>query len=284
MRRSRILLLAAALALASCGQAEQASTPEPVAVEAPSAEAEARSDLPFCDEVGRRVSEADCADYERLAESATQGMAAFNAPDPMQRGETHMLQLAVSYAPPEPAPEQPSAAEPVAPELNADDAQGRAQSERPAPPAPAPLTPVETVDDLPGQTVEFEPLVGRFMRAELTGVGFEITPRSPASQEVTPDSVTTWSWEVVAEQGGARSLTLTTVVEGCTASGEECVPLRSTTQNYTVNVEVGPMDQALDFITATPDWIKAVTAVLVALAGLIAAWFGVRNALRRGRG
>jgi hypothetical protein len=296
MRRTRFFLLAAmALAVANCDPGPVSH--EVAVVEEPgvTVPGDTTIDLPFCEEVGRRVSAADCADYQRLAEGATRGMAAFNAPDPMRRGETHSLQLAIGYAPPEQPPEPPSApapgatpapapAAPETEEARTDTSDDAVSEDDDVPPPPsAPLTPVDTVEDLPGQTVEFEPLVGRFMRAELTGVGFEVTPRSPPSQEVTPDSVTTWTWEVVAQQGGARSLTLTTVVEGCTSSGGECVPLRSTTQNYTVNVEVGPMDRVLDFITGMPDWIKAITAVIVALAGLVAAWFGLRNAFRRGR-
>lgn len=291
MRRTAVLAFAA-LMLAACGQVEMSSEPAP-ADEAPSASATATEEEAgeFCAEVGRRVSAADCEVYEQLAESATRGMAAFNAPDPMRRGETHMLQLAVSFAPPEQPQPAPPGAVTTDPSQGAhstgsgsgdDDHLTREQSDPPAPPSP-PATPGDTVEDLPGQTVEFEPLVGRFMRAELSGVGFQITPRSPASQEVTPDSVTTWNWEVVAQQGGARSLTLTTVVEGCTGDGSECVPLRSTTQNYTVNVEVGPIDQVRDFIAGIPGWLQAIAAVLTALAGLIAAWFGLRNAVKRGR-
>jgi hypothetical protein len=258
--------------------------------EAPGVDATAVED-PICAEVGRRVSAADCEIYERLAESAERGVAAFNAPDPMRRGETHMLQLAVSFAPPDPPAPTPGATTTTPSPTDTGSSTGADQgggpnreiTDPPAPPPAPPATPGETVEDLPGQTVEFEPLVGRFMRAELTGVGFQITPRSPASQEVTPDSVTTWNWEVVAQQGGLRSLTLTTVVEGCTGDGSECVPLRSTTHNYTVNVEVGPIDQVRDFIGGIPGWLQAIAAVLTALAGLIAAWFGVRTAIKRGR-
>jgi hypothetical protein len=327
MRRTLIVTFAAvALILGACGQvtpvedAGVAESPAP-SDEAPGADATAIEEVPICAEVGRRVSPADCEVYESLAQSAERGAAAFNAPDPMRRGETHMLQLAVSFAPPEPPAPAPTpgatttepsptdtstgvtreeVAELEAQLREAQRTSSTAEAERlarelevarareitnppPAPPPAPPATPGDTVEDLPGQTVEFEPLVGRFMRAELTGVGFQITPRSPASQEVTPDSVTTWNWEVVAQQGGARSLTLTTVVEGCTGDGSECVPLRSTTQNYTVNVEVGPIDQVRDFIAGIPGWLQAIAAVLTALAGLIAAWFGVRSAIKRGR-
>jgi hypothetical protein len=144
-----------------------------------------------------------------------------------------------------------------------------------------PATPGEVVDPLQGETVQFEPLVGRFMRAELTGNGFEITPLTEPSQEVLADSVTTWSWRVEAREGGQRALTLTTVVEGCTAEGQ-CYPLRSTSQNYDVTVQVGPIGQVQDFLTAVPTWLRLLAGVLTALAVLVGAWFGLRNAFRRG--
>jgi len=262
----RAILAAALLALAACGQAtapnEGAATDSAQGEQAaPSPSPPSAADtMQYCSEVGRRVSEADCAIYGELAQSATRGMAAFNAPSPMQRGETRMLQLAISFAPPEtPAPD----AEPNESNLN-------------------PQTPVDVIDPLPGDTVQFQPLVGRFMRAELSGVGFDISPQTPARQEVTPESVTTWTWQVVARQGGERALTLTTVVEGCTESGE-CLPLRSTTQNYTVNVEVGRIDQVRDFMSSVPDWIKIVSAIVAALAGLIWAGVSLRSAVRKAR-
>lgn len=268
MQRMRQAIVATALlALAACGQA---TTPDETAAKggetsseqaAPGPSAPAATDaMQYCSEVGRRVSEADCAVYGELAQSATRGMAAFNAPSPMQRGETRMLQLAISFAPPAPATPD---AESTDSSLN-------------------PQTPTDVIDPLPGETVQFQPLVGRFMRAELSGVGFDISAQTPVRQEVTPESVTTWTWQVVARQGGERALTLTTVVEGCTESGE-CLPLRSTTQNYTVNVEVGRIDQVRDFMSSVPDWIKIVSAIIAALAGLFWAGASLRSAVRKAR-
>ncbi|MGE0742434.1 MAG: hypothetical protein AB7O98_13925 [Hyphomonadaceae bacterium] len=315
---------ALALALVACGQAaapgESVTSEEP----APSAEAPAGTTDPnaqYCAEVSRRISPEDCETFGRLADEASEGIAAFNAPNPMQRGEAHTLQLAISFAP---TPEEIAAAEEAARlQRERDEALARAEQEQarleaerraqeldnaprtsttapstgatgvepnapaapppPAPPPPPPPpTPSETVDPLQGETQEFTPLVGRFMRAELLGDGFEVTSLSPASQEVLEDSVTTWNWRVVAEEGGLRNLTLRTTVEGCTAEGQ-CYPLRSTTQNYEVEVVVGWSGRIQDFLGTLPDWIKLVSGVLVALAGLVAAWFGLRNAFRKGR-
>lgn len=255
----------------------------------------------FCDEVGRRVSQQDCDDFNALARDAQTGVAAFNAPKDLKRGETHMLQLAISYAPPPPPQIQvtPPAGETTTTTTQSEDEeQARRDAPTPADAGPAhhahhaattesgppqPETPSETVQNLPGETVQFTPLVGRFMKAELSGGGFTITPQSPPTQEVQKDSVTTWSWRVVAREGGVQPLTLTTVVEGCTADHTECIPLRTTTQNYTVNVAVGPLDQVRDFLGTVPDWLKLITGVIVALTSLIAAVFGLRAAIRKGR-
>jgi len=317
LRRPRLahyVAAAALLALAACGQAseqEVQTTDATVIEESPSAPASepalgsAAQPTEFCAEVGRRVSPQDCADFAALSEDAAQGAAAFNAPDPMERGEVHTLQLAISFALTQ---EQIAArderarleaerleaeriaaqAEQEAAVLTTEDSTEAEPGTRPTPPpisaaAPAPpLTPSETVDPLQGETVEFTPLVGRFMRAELVGNGFDIEPLSPASQEVLQDSVTTWNWRVVAREGGRRALTLRTVVEGCTAEGQ-CYPLRSTSQNYDVNVTVGIVGQVQDALTAAPTWLRLVAGVLTALAVLIGAWFGLRNAFRKGR-
>lgn len=260
MARFRHALMAV-LVLAACGQATEQSAPAESESTAPAASAQSESTI-FCPEIERRWSAQECEDFTNLARSAEAGAAAFNAPDPMERGETHTLQLAVSYAPPE--PRDPEAAPSPAAETQ-------------------PLTPSETVDPLPGETVQFTPLVGRFMRAELTGAGFDIEPVGPASREVLPDSVTTWTWQVIARQRGTQALTLTTVVEGCPANGGACIPLRSTTQNYTVNVAVSPVGEVRDVLAGMPDWIKLGSAIIIAFAGLVTGFFSLRSAFRKGR-
>ena len=325
------LCAAAALLLHSCGQA---NPPGPPPAE-PATSAEQLEGTEFCEEIGRRVSPQDCEDLARLAGGARAGVAAFNAPDPMQRGEVHTLQLAIGYAPPAPPANGPVESNDVMRALEAQQEYAafvaareantaasydaylsaypngryaaiareaidniahyvppgdpRAPDTPPPPPLPPPpdlsatsTSPGDVVGSLQGETVEFAPLVGRFMRAELSGAGFEITPISPASQEVLPDSVTTWSWRVVAQEGGVRPLTLTTVVEGCTAANQ-CYPLRSTSQNYEVNVTVGWLGKAQDVLTAMPNWLRLIAGVLAALTVLVGAWFGLRNAFRKGR-
>ena len=282
----RHTLIALALALSACGQTTSVTEPAPPASSEEPAATPTDEQAEFCAEVGRRLSVTDCADLSTLADQARHGVAAFNAPNPMQRGEVHTLQLAISYAPTEEQLARRAEQEALEERLRNSGASASAacdpvtSTDCERPPAASP-TPGEIIDPLQGDTVEYTPLVGRFMRAELTGNGFEITPLNEASQEVLPDSVTTWGWRVEAREGGQRTLTLRTVVEGCTANGQ-CYPLRSTSQNYDVSVRVGLLGQAQDFLAAVPTWLQLAAGVLGGLAALVGAWFGLRNAFRRG--
>jgi hypothetical protein len=141
------------------------------------------------------------------------------------------------------------------------------------------------VETVPGVLSEFEPMTGRFMRANLNAdQGFEITALSPAAQEVTEGGVTTWRWRVRATEDGARQLELETVVEGCLDDARtRCFLLESTRYQHPVTVSVGWWGKLLDWLKELPDILKIITAALVALTGLVAAIFGLRAAFRKGR-
>ena len=49
----------------------------------------------------------------------------------------------------------------------------------------------------------------------------------------------------------------------------------------TVTVEVSLRDRIWDGLTAAPNWIKAVTAVIVAVGGFLTAWYGLPWRRRR---
>jgi hypothetical protein len=153
------------------------------------------------------------------------------------------------------------------------------------PEAPA-QTPRDMVETVPGVLSEFEPMTGRFMRANLNAdQGFEITALSPAAQEVTEDGVTTWRWRVRATEDGARQLELETVVEGCLDDARaRCYLLESTRYQHPVSVSVGWWGKFLDWLKELPDILKIITAAVVALTSLVAAIFGLRAAFRKGNG
>jgi hypothetical protein len=137
---------------------------------------------------------------------------------------------------------------------------------------PSGTAPAEVVEDLPGRTEEYHPLVGRDMHAELIGQGFEIEPKSEASQVLSPGSTTTWEWEVTPLRGANYALTIKTAVEGVMANGEHVV-LGSTVETRKVDVKISWYDRLRDGLTEAPIWIKLVTGVLIALAAMFAAWW-----------
>ena len=266
------IFIPALLCLSSCNEGpndQSVGTPSPSGSPADNGEKSNPAPLIFCEEVGKRVTAEDCDYYGELAKRTKVGVGAFNAPDPMTRGKTVTLQLVIAFAPDPPA----EGAEPAV-DTNANSAasvidEEGASSGAPMPAPPPMPTPAETVDQLPGETVTFAPTVGRFMKAELTGEGFEIERLSAEHQEVLLDSQTTWEWKVKAIKGASHILTLKTVVEAKDDQGYYG-PLRSTTKNQTIKVEVKFWDRVLDWILGAPVWIKAITALVSALIAFLA--------------
>ena len=287
----------AALSLSAChpsGQTENVDAEMDVAAsDNTAADNAAARPLIFCDEVGERTTQDDCDYYRDLAERTQSGLGAFNAPDPMKRGETVTLQLVLSYAPtPAPAPAtaapaETNAAEPAPAdnmEMASIDEPGggdfKAPPEATPPPRSAPpATPLETVGDLPGKATAFVPTIGRFMRADLAGQGFTIKPLSPPRQEVVRDGETVWAWEVTALSGAAHVLTLETVVEAKGADGQ-WRSLKRTVKNMTIHVEVTWLGRVSDALDAAPGWLKKLAAAITALGVLLTAIFGVRAIIR----
>ncbi len=286
------LTLFAAVALASCMKAEQSQSGE---AEMPStaAQGEAASkpatDLIFCAEVQRRLSQQDCDDLTTVAAAARDGVAAFNVP-PMERGTATTLQLAISFAPPESelnaleaaasAPNNSGGAADQGSTDQGSSSGGPSPDNQPVASASNPERPEDIVARLPGEVESYKPVVGRFMRASLIGEGFEIKPLSQESQEVFKSGSTTWEWAVTPLKAEQHVLTLKTVVEGVTAEGKRFA-LRSTTRTRNVDVGLNWIDRARDYINDTPNWIKAITAIIAALTALIAAIKGLRALFRK---
>ena len=143
---------------------------------------------------------------------------------------------------------------------------------------PAAPTPRQHVDPLRGDTATLTPKVGRYMSADLSGDGFEIRRLTPRAQEIPPGNQARWQWEVTALESGKHTLTLVTVVEG--KVGGVRYPLSRTFSVKTVDVGVSLSDRVGGTLDAVPTWIKRVTLVLVAVIGLLAAFFRLRIMLR----
>jgi hypothetical protein len=246
----------------------------------------------FCPAVEQRVSRQDCEDLTRADAEVHPGAAAFNVPDPMRRGESFEVHLVIDRRSPKeiriiegPLPGGPEdTAENVSDNLDASDTASSnetgAQENTAAPvgKGSAP-TPGQIVEPLEGRAERFSPPVGRHMRAELVGEGFDIAPETAASQEIPLGGSADWIWKVTARKGGVQALTLVTIVEGV-AGGRRFV-LARTPRVRTVTVEVRLSDRIWDLLTGAPAWIKALTAVVAALTGLLTALYAVPRRRRR---
>jgi hypothetical protein len=291
--------LAACMALAACGSgppsdAENAAdmAEAPVGSAAPAA-----GPLVFCDVIQQRVAASDCDDLRALKDDVRKGGAALNAPDPMMRGETVAVHLVIDRRPSQVIAEldaaanatanQPENASADVPSVNAaappEGDEGAAPGARDDLGGSAEPTPTQIVGDMPGTTQAFAPKVGRFMSASLSGQGFDIKRVAPetASQEIPEDGQATWSWEVTARQEGPHTLIAKTVVEG-EINGTR-YPLAGTQTAKVIRVKVSTLSRVREYLDALPGWMKSLTAALTALAALVAAWFGVRTAIRKGR-
>lgn len=205
----------------------------------------------FCAEIQGRATRADCDDYAAQAKSAKAGLGAFNTPNPMTRGQTTTLQLAVSFKPP----------------------QVPADGEKPA----------TVISGLDGKPVAFEPSVGRHMAAELDGEGFTITPQGPQHRELVAGSITSWEWVIRADRKGDHVLVLKTTVEAAKADGG-WTPLASTTKDQTIHVLVGKTDAVRDALDVIPGWVRSVTTIVVAVSALVGAVVALIHRFRKRKG
>jgi len=238
------------------------------------------SETVYCEAVEQSVPAEDCAELTRQDAAVHRGAAAFNVPDPMSRGETVEVHLVIDRRPARLI--RRIEAGPTSQDLNtmedlpiSNDSMGNASSADPAgieDDEPAP-TPGQVVDTLEGRPERFYPPVGRNMRTELVGQGFDIVPKTELSQQIRLGGQATWIWEVTARQGGQRSLTVFTMVEGV-VNGRRLV-LDRTPKVRTVRVDVSTRDRLWDALAAAPAWIKLLTTIVAAFGGLLAAWYAL---------
>jgi len=257
-----ILSLALALALSACNQtATDGATSSSMASDVPEEALMVPADpgeTAFCDVAGRRMRLEDCADLTSAMEQARQGTAAFNVPEELMRDETVNIRLSIGF----PA------------ETRADELEENM--------ALRPRTPQEELAGQPGTIETYTPIVGRIMRAELTGDGFRIEPMNPAEQTVSGRSATTWEWAVTPLRHGAQELALRTVVMGVTADGTRYA-LLPTMHIEQVRIERTAWQATMDTFRDLPEVFKVLTAVLTGATALLAAFWAFRKALRKPR-
>jgi len=298
----RLICLVAPAILTGCGggaanNAAAGDTSYPEAVN--EAGAPDPRELVYCRAVEQRVAREDCEDLATADADVRRGAAAFNVPDPMWRGQTVAVHLVMDRRSPEQieALERRESRNPGVgnvdnqamqgpPEANLIDEpidvagnSAAPQTENRSTVAIEDPTPRRVVSRMGGRPETFSPRIGRFMRAELTGQGFEIRARTAASQEIPRGGSATWIWDVTAREGGSRTLNLITVAEGVVRGRH--YPLARTPTLRTVTVEVTLPDRIWDALTALPGWIKLLTGVLVPLGGLLTAWYALPKWKRR---
>jgi len=245
--------------------------------------------LIFCPVIERRVTQADCDDLRETEKAAKVGTAAFNAPSTIERGKAVTIQLAISLAAPVAASN--SVGEENATNAAASDgnnaagvpdneaAQKKVFHSKTIVPVESVQKPEDVVKTMPGTVESYNPIVGKYMIAQLVGDGFAIDPPTPVEHELVDGGVTTWEWKVTPLEKGPHTLTLTTTVEGVTSDGKK-YPLKSTTRNQVITVKLTLWQSILDFLTAVPAVLKIITAALASVTALVLGIWAFRRALK----
>ncbi|MXO59512.1 hypothetical protein GRI89_08155 [Altererythrobacter salegens] len=244
----------------------------------------------YCDAISDYATAEDCADFQKQADRQTEGTASFNAPNPIKRNDSFTVWLAVAANPPpasrgteatdtkEPTPDPRDAATDEA-ESPRGDPQPIADPEPALAVAPRPG---EIIAKMPGRPKEFTVTVGERVKAVLQGdEAFQIEAKSEPVQRVhlgSPYPSTMWRWEVTALRGGDHTMTITTVAQAIDREGNYH-DLTPTSESLSFQVQVTPLQKIEEGVKGAPTWIKAVTAIFVALAALIAAIKSVRDGL-----
>lgn len=237
----------------------------------------------------------DCADLTAMQEDVKPGPAALDALASMVRGKTYEVTLVMDR--PKPAP-PPSPSLDLGPDGNAIDAvenvsdpvrnasDAIANADEPLEPAAgsanmidAAPTANEVAAELPGRDTRFPAQVGRYMKATLTGVGFDIKPLWPLDgvREIPRGGQGRWQWEVIPRMAGQRRLTVQTQAMGKVDG--KMVPLGNGDTSQDVDVTVSWSDRFFDFVKYATGRIDLLTAFFVALAALIGAIGPVRRAI-----
>ena len=240
----------------------------------------AAGSLHLCRVTGTRLTDEDCADAQYWLDRSRRGNASFKAPSKMRQGETKYVTLAIGATPapaPSPAPTpSPVATDPATENVTAPDNPTHGNETAALRPVPGDRTPHEMVEDAggTGRTVDYHPFVGQKMKTSLEGAGFEVKPLSPEIQTVAEGSNALWRWSVTARDRGDLSLILRTTVVMIDSQGN-AQELRPTVEPQPIHVSIGTAT-LWSWLTGFPDWLKAITAVLVGAGALVAAWKGLK--------
>jgi hypothetical protein len=199
------------------------------------------SKLPYCDVVEDYVPADQCAQYADRIAHLQDGMGAFNPPTQMKQGETRLVELDVSRSP------------------------GKDE-------------PASQIGGPADQKIALPMKVGRYMTAKLDGEGFKIEAQGAADQDLFLSSDAHWSWHVTAQAAATHRLILTTYVQTPQSAGGALKPMWTKSRTVEVSVVVPRAERWREGMASIGDWAKttqgmivSITALIVALGGLIAA-------------
>lgn len=291
------LIAGAALVLASCGKSAEA----PADATADAAADTAADSETTVDAAALRpcpvlrndlATTQDCERAGAARATIEEGLAAIRAPDRMEIDKPSVIRLAIGEKPDVAAPAEPSAAPEPEPEPSSGDAvaepastgpQGEAgEPSPPPPPPPPPPTATDVAEQVPGETVNYNPLIGQFMRAQLRHDGsFKVISAPEELQEVVEGGVTTWDWTVVPTRGGDHVLTIVTEAGFRDGAGKFRALQGVRPQTQTIHVYVPWWRRILDAVNGAPPLVKALTLLVTGITGLLTAVLGLRAVLRK---
>jgi len=195
---------------------------------------------PWCAAADDNVSPADCTRLTDFVQHLKIGEAGINAPAAMYVGDTDQLTFAITNDP---------KANPVS-------------------------------DVLGSQPTQEMPVkVTRRMAAELTGVGFGITPTGNQARDLSATGGAFWSWTIAAQPGANHKLDLSVYVNSAAANAPpELHLVRVLHKDIKVKVRLG--DRLDTDLKSATDRSNALSTLLKALLGLVVAagalWAGIR--------
>ncbi|WP_420479630.1 hypothetical protein [Brevundimonas sp. FT23028] len=266
--------------LVACSPAQEEQAPPPTAAIAVSA-----NDLTYCDLVEQEVTPRDCWLAAHASAQAAEGLATLSYPHFMTLNEPSSVRLVLDRKPPasirpvdEETAEQAGTAARDAAEVAAK-ASGPANGHDHVRETDGDLFDLPEPEPEPEVIVTYHPIVGRFTSARLEGTDFDISPREPVTKEVPRYGQTGWDWTLTPKRKGNLTFLVVTNVQFRRTDGTY-LALEQRAEPYKVTVGVGILSRIRATLEAAPGWIKAVTAILVALTALFGAWFALRKAIR----
>jgi len=195
------------------------------------------NEIIYCDVLHDRASRSQCAYYSQIWSKFDIGAGGIHVPPSIVRGETATVSFAISR-------DENSA--------SLSDALGSA----------------------PDTKVKLK--VGRLMAADLQGDGFKIEPTGLQKRDLFLGDSTRWDWQVTPLKAPKYRLVLSAYVVVKAADGSEKESfLKALELPLPVTITWGQrvsdfMDDSLAWLTKGTNWLKALTAFLLALGGLFA--------------